>query len=339
MACKMLFFDYRKPEEHFFKKHKLENFDIKFFEESLNESTLNLLTEEDFENTMIISVFISSTIDENIISRFKNLRVISTRSTGYDHICINSCVEKNVTLLNVDSYGSIAVAQFTMAVILMLVRNIFPALQAVKNSSFDFENLCGRDLNSLTLGVIGTGAIGSSVCKYAHAFGMKILAYDIVQKKELISDADVKYVEMDELLKRSDIVTLHFPYFKENYHLFSTKQFEMMKQGSYFINVSRGEVVDTEALLEFAKKGKFKGVAVDVVACPDLENVSGEIIDKSSVSCMQTSEVVKELEKLPNVILTPHMAYDTQEAVDYILEMTFEGLQDFLTGGHKHRVI
>ena len=89
MACKMLFFDYRKPEEHFFKKHKLENFDIKFFEESLNESTLNLLTEEDFENTMIISVFISSTIDENIISRFKNLLVISTRSTGYDHICIN----------------------------------------------------------------------------------------------------------------------------------------------------------------------------------------------------------------------------------------------------------
>ena len=215
MACKMLFFDYRKPEEHFFKKHKLENFDIKFFEESLNESTLSLLTEEDFENTMIISVFISSTIDERIISKFKNLRVISTRSTGYDHICINSCVEKNVTLLNVDSYGSIAVAQFTLGVIIMLVRNIFPAIKAVKDKSFEFGNLCGRDLNSLTLGVIGTGAIGSSVCKYAHAFGMKILAYDVVQKKELISDADVKYVEMDELLKRSDIVTLHFPYFKK----------------------------------------------------------------------------------------------------------------------------
>lgn len=339
MACKMLFFDYRKPEEHFFKKHKFENFDIKFFEESLNESTLNLLTEEDFENTMIISVFISSTIDENIISRFKNLRVISTRSTGYDHICINSCVNKNVTLLNVDSYGSIAVAQFTLGVIIMLVRNIFPAIKAVKDNNFEFGDLCGRDLNSLTLGVIGTGAIGSSVCKYAHAFGMKILAYDVVQKKELIAEADVKYVEMEELLRHSDIVTLHFPYFKENYHLFSTKQFDMMKQGSYFINVSRGEVVDTEALLEFAKKQKFKGIAIDVVACPDLESVSGQILDKSSVSCMRTSEVVKELEKLPNVILTPHMAYDTQEAVDYILEMTFEGLLDFLTGGHKHRVI
>lgn len=339
MACKMLFFDYRESEEKFFKENSFDNLEIKFFKESLNDSTLELLCEDDFEKTVIISVFITSTVDSNIISRFKNLRVISTRSTGYDHICINSCRNKNIALLNVDSYGSTAVAQFVFCLILMLVRNLKKILNTKQDDMLLYENFCGRDLNNLTLGIIGTGAIGAGVCKLAHCAGMRILAYDIRPQNELISECNVQYIDIDTLLENSDIVTLHLPYLADNYQMFSNEQFGKMKQGSYFINVSRGELVDTQALLDVAKTGKFNGIGLDVVACLGVETVNDENHEKSSVSCMQISNTVKELAQLPNVIITPHIAYDTQEAVDYILKETFKGISDYITGGHNNRVI
>lgn len=339
MSCKMLFFDYRESEEKFFEDNCFENYEIKFFKESLNESTLNLLSEDDFEKTMIISVFITSTVSSEIISRFKNLRVISTRSTGYDHICINSCRNKNIALINVDSYGSTAVSQFAMCLIMMLVRNMKQILDSKQDEFGVYQNFCGRDLNNLTLGIIGTGAIGAGVCKIASCAGMNILAYDIRPKNELVSDYNVQYVDMDALLANADVVSLHLPYLLENYHMFSSEQFEKMKDGSYFVNVSRGELVDTDALLEYMKRGKFKGLGLDVVACSGVESANEDNREKSSVSCMQTSSSVQELSKFQNVIITPHIAYDTQEAVDYILKITFKSISDFITGGHDNRVI
>lgn len=338
MSCKMLFFDYRDSEEDFFKKNDFSNFDIKFFKESLNEETFNKLSEDDIENTMIISVFISSTIDENIISRFKNLRVISTRSTGYDHIDVNSCVNKNIALINVDSYGDSAVAQFAFMLILMLVRKIDIIINSKTPADYEGADFTGRNLNTLTLGVIGTGIIGSSICRAASCFGMKILAYDMRQNQDLIASCCVEYVDLHTLLKNSDVVTLHAPYTKDNYQMIGYEQLKIMKQDSYFVNVSRGELVDTNALLEFAKEGKFKGIGLDVVACQDINCPENEL-EKTSVMCLETSQAVKELAQLPNVILTPHIAYDTQEAVDFILETTFKGLSDFLTGGKNYRVV
>jgi D-lactate dehydrogenase len=332
----MLFFDYRNSEKDFFKKNKFDNFEIKFFEESLNEDNLKLLSEDDFEHTMIISVFINSNVNSKIISRFKNLRVLTTRSTGYDHIDLNSCLKKNIALLNVEAYGSISVAQFTFAMILMLVRNLFLAITTQKNKIISSTNLTGRNLNDLTIGIVGTGEVGAGVCKLAHGFGMRILAYDMRQKKELEEKYDVEYVNFDTLLKNSDIITLHIPYTKENYHLFSKKQFELMKDDAYFINVARGELVDNDALLENVKSGKFKGVALDVIACHQ-DNKSSKT--KSSLYCIETSKAVQELALMPNVLMTPHMAYDTKEAVEYILNATFEGLSDYLKGGRNHRVL
>ncbi len=338
MSCKMLFFDYRESEKNFFKEHHFENFDIKFFEESLNEVTLESLDKEDLENAMIISVFITSNVDEKIISKFKNLRIISTRSTGYDHICLNSCAMKNIALVNVEAYGNTTVAQYTMALILMLVRKLYQAISSQKDIKPKYGDYCGRNLNNLTIGVIGTGSIGCAVCNYSKAFGMKILAYDVRQRNDLINETNVEYTDLDYLLKNSDIITLHLPNNNETYHMIGREQFEMMKDGAYFVNVSRGELVDTEALLEFAKNGKFEGIALDVVACPvsDSDN-KGE--NRSAVTCVETSETVRELSKMQNVILTPHMAYDTQEAIDYILNLTFKSLSDYVQGGRANRVI
>lgn len=339
MVAKMLFFDYRESERAFFEKNKFDNFDIKFFEESLNEDSIKKLSQEDLESTMIISVFITSNICKEVIDKFKNLRIISTRSTGYDHIESSYCIDKNIALINVESYGGLSVAQFTFGLILMLVRKILPAVESVKSGFFKKEDFTGRNLNDMKLGVVGTGAIGSSVCCIARQLGMEVFAFDVSPKNALAKDYGVIYLELDELLRKSDIVSLHLPYVKENYHMFNDKKFKLMKDGSYFINVSRGELVNLKDLLKFVKNGKFKGIGLDVVACADWDNFEKDKnFEKSSLICLQKSEIIKSLNSFPNVVITPHMAYDTQESVDYILKMTFEGLKDSLTGGKNHRI-
>ena len=338
MTCKLLFFDYRKSEEKFFSEHKFDNYEIKFFKESLNIDTVNDLSQEDLEESTIISVFITSDISEEVISKFKNLRVISTRSTGYNHICLNTCANRNIAVLNVDAYGNTAVAQFTIGLILMLVRNIVPALKIPSNEVYSLVELTGHDLNNMVLGVVGTGAIGSSVARYAKCFGMSVVAYDKNQNNELIHNNIARYVELENLLKVSDIITVHSSYTDENYQMFSKEQFDLMKDGTYFVNVARGELVNNNALLEALNSGKLSGAALDVVACCD-NNSDVCTKEKSSLSCAETSKIVKELSEKPNVIITPHIAYNTQEAINYILQVTFAGITDYISGGFKYRVL
>lgn len=338
MACKMLFFDYREPEEKFFKENKYDSYDIKFFKESLNELSVDELSQEDLDNTMIISVSSASKINRNVLPKFKNLRIISTRTTDYEHIDVNCCLEKNIALINVNSYGTKAVAQFALGMIILLVRKICPSMQ-FKPHMLIPKNFCGNDLNTMTLGIIGTGTVGASVCKYAHALEMKILAFDTTPNKDLVGNFNVEYINKQELLKLSDIVLVAIPYCQEHYHSFSYESFKQMKSGSYFINISRGEFVDNEALLEIAKTGKFKGIGLDVVACKNPKALNSEEPESSSEDCIETSASLKELSKLPNVIITPQISHDTQESVDYILKTTFDGLSSFLQGGRKHRVI
>mgnify|MGYP004482637249 FL=1 len=338
MTCKLLFFDYRKSEEKFFSRNNFENFDIKFYRHSLNKDTVKNLPQELLDKTTIVSVFITSEIDKDVISKFKNLRVISTRSTGYDHICVNSCTDRNITLINVENYGRLPVSQFTIGLIIMLTRNILPSIAKVPDNTFSVENFIGSDLNSLTLGIIGTGSIGSAVAQYAKCLGMKVLAYDKNCNAELEKNEFVKCVEMEELLTRSDIVSLHLPYTQGNTKMFSYTQFDMMKNNSYFINVSRGELVDNNALLKALDNGKLKGVGLDVVSCTEASS-EWEKIEKSSIYCVDKSKIIKRLLQHPNVIITPHIAYNTQEAIDYILKTTFEGISDYLSGGFKHRVV
>lgn len=341
MVCRMLFFDYRESEKSFFIQNKFNDFDIKFFENSLNEDTINNLSEEELEKTTVISVFITSQITDKVLEKFKNLRIISTRSTGYDHIDIQKCVDKNIAVTNVEAYGSSSVAQFTFGMILMLIRKFLPAIESVENKISTLGTFTGRNIDTMTIGIVGTGFIGAGVCAIANSFGMKILAYDFLPKKELEVKYNIKYVEFDELLKNSDIVSLHIPYSEDNYHLMNKEKFELMKPDAYFINVSRGELVNLSDLLKYVQQGKFKGIGLDVVACFDSKSGEDKVDmkERSSLLCLEDSQVVHELNKFSNVIITPHIAYDTQESVDYILKVTFAGLKDCLCGGKKHRVI
>lgn len=341
MAIKMLLFDFRETEKNFFKTHELENFDITFFSESLNDETVKKLSPQQLEQTSVISVFINSEVTENVINAFKNLRIISTRSTGIDHINHKAAIKKNIDVVNVENYGAKSVAQFTIGLILALTRKIVPASKYVLEKNNSCSSFVGRDISKLTLGVVGAGAIGVSVCKLARAFGMNVIAYDIKEKQELINFWDVEYKSFESLIKESDIISLHLPYTGDNFHMFSEKQFNMMKSDAYFINTSRGELVDIFALKNAITEDKIKGAAVDVVTCEEAAFKCNQYSQKlgEDMTCVKETHTVLDLAKLPNVIITPHIAYETQDAIDYLLEMSFRGISDSIQGGSKYKML
>lgn len=334
---KMLMFDFRESERKFFNNNDFPDFDITFIKEPLNE--MSELTQEQYDETDIISVFISSNLCPEVLSRFKNLRVIATRSTGYNHIDVKHCSQNNIAVFNVEEYGQTSVAQYTFALILALVRNLFPAYLDIQRNYVNHADYEGRDLDNLTIGIVGCGAIGSAVAKIADFFNMKVLVHSIVKRQEV--NSFVEYVTLDELLERSDIVSLHLPYTAENYHMFGEKEFSKMKNGAYFINTARGELIDIVALYENLLSGKLKGAALDVLECEYLalspDNIVEDIKSQKS-NCVASALITQKLLGMSNVIITPHIAYNTQESVEKLLDTTFNNIRDYHKGFRNNQV-
>ena len=335
---KMLMFDFRDSEKEYFIDNPIHDLEIEFIEESLNEN--KDLTEDQKENTVIISVFINSNLTEKVLSQFKNLQVVTTRSTGYNHIDVEYCRKHNITVLNVPDYGKTSVAEYTIGMIITLIRNVFLATNDIKNKEIDYPNYEGRDLSQLSIGVIGTGSIGRAVCELANIFGMKIYTHDIKINEE-IRDF-VEYVCLDELITKSDIITLHIPYIKEFYHMLSEDEFQKMKNGVYIINTSRGELIDIEDLYEYVKNGKVKGVALDVLECEYLNYEKKQFkkaLDTSSERCLKNTLIVDKLLKFDNIIITPHIAYNTKESIMNILDRMFKSIKQHYNGDFSSRVV
>ena len=336
---KMLIYDFRSSEKEFFNGGAdLTDFEITFYNERLDENTQ--ISEAERNETVILSVFITSFVSESVINKFKNLQIITTRSTGYNHIDIEACRRRNIAVFNVEDYGRTAVAQYTIGIILAMLRNVIVASNDVKNRRISYERYEGRDISKLTLGVIGTGSIGSAVCETAYTLGMRIYANDIVVNKNL--NGLVEYVSFDELIKKSDVITLHIPYIKEFYHLISEKEFNNMKDGAYIINTARGELIDTAALYSALKSGKINGAALDVIECEHLIS-SGEDFDKvfegASCECLGNAVLTQKLMSFDNVIITPHAAYNTRESVYTILDTTFNNIKNYFKGFHTNQVV
>lgn len=342
MAIDMLMFDFREPEKKYFQDNNFDCLNIKFFEWSLNETTLENLPPEAFENITVISVFIDSDITENVVKRFKNLRVIATRSTGVDHIDLEYCKKNRIAVTNVENYGATAVAQYTFALMLALLRQIIPADLYMRDYKRSNNMFLGRDLCGITLGVVGTGAIGGSVCQIANCLGLKVLAFDVNPKEELISKCATKYVDFDELLRNSDVITLHLPYTKENYNMLSKPEFEKMDKKPFIINTSRGELINLPDLKNALSRGIVAGAGLDVLSCESLTFRCEEYCPSLGINhaeCIDELKIVKEIVNWDNVIITPHIAYETQEAVDYILEKSMISIMDFFKGGNTDRVV
>lgn len=334
---KMLMFDFRETEKDFFDKNEFVDFNITFINKPLNEDTE--LSEEQMDETDIVSVFRSSNLTENVLSKFKNLRIIATRSYGYGHINLDYCIEHNIAVLNVEQYGVESVAQYAIALIIVLIRNMIPAIIDMKNHKINYEHYEGKRLNNLKIGIVGCGEIGTAVAKIAHFFGMKVLIHSYMQNPELESFCD--FVSMDYLLKESDIISLHLVYTGDNYHLIGEKEFDKMKDGVYFINTARGELLDIKALYDNLKKGKVKAAALDVMECEYLSTHPGELshaIKCSDAHCVEAALVTQKLFNMDNVIITPHLAYNTHDSLNYLLEKTFNNIRDYLKGMNTNRV-
>lgn len=289
----------------------------------------------------VISVFASSTVTREMIEAMPRLTLICCRSTGYDNVDVAAASERGITVVNVPTYGEATVAEYAFAMLLALVRKL-PAVLEVEERPFTASELTGRDLFCKTFGVIGAGRIGQKALKIANGFSMRTLAYDPFPNYALQGELHFEYVDLERLLRESDIVSLHVPYTAENHHLIGRDEFQMMKPGAVLVNTARGALVDTLALIEALQGGRLGGAALDVVEGEHLLNFEEEValLARGAVptDTLRHSVELSVLKKMPNVILSPHNAYNTIDAIGRINTTTVQNIINFYNGTIPHKV-
>ena len=287
----------------------------------------------------IVSVFIYSRLTRALIGRLRGVRLIATRSTGFDHIDLAACRARKIAVANVPAYGENTVAEHTFALILALSRNVHKAYVRTVKGDFSLTGLQGFDLKGKTLGVVGAGRIGLHVVKMAKGFGMEVLAYD-VQKNSFLSEVlDFRYVPLKELLHRSDIVSLHVPYSPATHHVMNRETFRLMKRGALLINTARGGLMDTHALVEALDRGIVGGAGLDVLEGEELVKEERQLLEKDFpkerlITALKNNILLHR----ENVVITPHIAFDSREALQRILETTVSNIAGFLSGSPANLV-
>lgn len=327
------FFGVEKWEEEYI-KNNFPNENILITEDNLKlENVLN------YQNLEIISIFIYTNLNKELIDKLPNLKFVAARSTGFDHIDVEYCKQKGIVVSNVPTYGAHTVTEHTFALILAISRKLIPSVEQAKSGDFSSENLQGFDLAGKTLGVIGTGNIGTNVAKIALSFDMKVLAFSRTQNQELISKG-VKYMSLDELLANSDIVTLHLPHLKETEHIINFSNIQKFKKGAVLINTARGALIETQCILEGLEKGIFSVVGLDVL---EEEIHLKEEREFLSTEYLKTADLKTELINhvlltRDDVVITPHNAFNSREAVEEILEISVLNIKKFTKGSPQNLI-
>lgn len=280
----------------------------------------------------ILSVFIYSIIDKNTLDKFSNLKFITTRSTGFDHIDIFSAKNKGIGISNVPTYGENTVAEHTFALILSLSRHIPESIERTQKGKFNLDGLEGFDLKGKTIGIIGTGNIGYHVARIAFGFEMNIIATSRTEKEDLKSEFNLKYLPLNELLEQSDIITLHVPDLPETHHLINSSNIEKIKKGSILINTSRGGLIETAALVKALDSNILSGAGLDVLEEETLIKEEMQLLAKE----FKPAEMLTALENhnlisRSNVIVTPHNAFNSKEALQRILDVTVENIKKYIS--------
>ena len=312
-----------------------------FPDATFTKEKLELETIDEYKDTDIISTFIYSSVSRAKLNHLHNLKFIATRSTGYDHIDTSAADEKGVVISNVPEYGSRTVAEHTFGLILTLTRKIYESVDQVKEDfDFDHANIRGMDLAGKTIGIVGLGKIGMEVLKIAKGFDMNILVTTRTHDDALSEKWGFDYTDLDTLLSKSHVVTLNLPYTKETHHTINRENISKVKKGSYLINTARGGLLETEAVIQGVKDGILAGVGLDVLEEEDDLTEEVDILTKSYQERTDLKTMVMNhiLIKDPRVIITPHNAFNSKDALNRITKTTIENIEAFLKGSSINTV-
>ena len=275
-----------------------------------------------------------------MLENFTELKLIALRSVGFNHIDINYCNEHDITVVNSPNYGNKSVAEFAFGLMLDVCRKITLSYLDYKDLKTNAQKYTGRELGGKTVGIVGLGAIGAEFARLAHGFDMNILGFDIKENETLKEQYMVEYTDFDTLLEKADFISLHSPLTESNRHLFNETSFKKMKNSAILINTARGEIVETQALYNALINKEIAGAGLDVLESEETISDTDYLSDISRLNNSTLKETIlnSRLQQLDNVIITPHIAYNTAEAIYRILETTMRNINAFEKGIIQNKV-
>ncbi len=326
---KIVFFESEVGDEEYLRAC-FEGHDVTFV-----SSPLTIETVGNAGGANVISVFVDSRVDREVLNNLGECKLIVTRSTGFDHIDMDAVREKNIMVSNVPNYGENTVAEHTMALILCLSRKLYQTIDRTERGNYSLEGLRGIDLKDKVLGIYGLGRIGGYVVKMAHGFGMKIVSYARTPDEELREKYGVEFVGgIDDLLSRSDVLTLHCPLTDQTHHLINKGNINKIKRGLLIVNTARGPLIETEALLQALDEGLVGGAALDVLEeeKPLKEErfmYQPEFRSKTDLVTLMENHVLVGRD---DVVFTAHNAFNSVEAVRRILDTSVEDIKAYIDG-------
>lgn len=315
---KIAFFSAKPYDKLFFDQHNQNyGFELQYFETHMGPHIVNVID----KNTAVICAFVNDKLDATIIEALaqKGVKIIAMRCAGFNNVDLTAATKYGIRVCRVPAYSPEAVAEHAMAMLLTLVRKTHKAYNRVREQNFALNGLLGFNLHGKTVGVVGTGKIGKAFCKIALGFGCKVIAYDLYPDQQL-SNMGVNYVALDDLLAQAKVISLHCPLTTENTHLINAYNLRKMQPGVTIINTSRGGLINTTDAIEFLKNGHISNLGLDVYEQEGklfFKDLSGSIID---------DDTIQRLMSFPNVLITGHQAFFTEEALAQIAEVTLENI-------------
>lgn len=321
---KIAFFDTKDYDKELFEKfNEKYNYEITYFESKLNKETAQFT--KGFE---VVCIFVNDVADKEVLKILEknDVKIVALRCAGFNNVDITN--KGKIRVVRVPEYSPYAVAEHTIALLLNVNRKIYKAYQRVKKYNFSLDGLLGFDLHGKTVGVIGTGKIGKTFIKIMKGFGVNILAYDIFKDENSSRELDFKYVELEELLEKSDIISLHCPLTKDTEKIINSETISKMKNGVILLNSSRGKLIDTESLIEGMVSGKIGGAGLDVY-----ENEE-EFFLRDMSNSYKRDKNLSLLISMPNVIITSHQSFFTIEALNKIVKDTLQNLKEISETGN-----
>ncbi|MEM9346205.1 MAG: 2-hydroxyacid dehydrogenase [Planctomycetota bacterium] len=320
---KLALFSTKPYDQRFFESvNEQAGHELAFFETKLTARTVALAA--DFAG---VCVFVNDPLDDAVLSKLseQGCKLILLRCAGYNNVDLGAAERLGMTICRVPMYSPFAVAEHTVALILAMNRKVYKAYNRVRDGNFAIDGLIGFDLNDKTIGIVGTGRIGQIMAKICTGFGMHVLAYDLSSSPECEA-MGVTYVPFDELVARSDIISLMCPLTPQTHHLISKEIVSQMKPGVMLVNTSRGGLIDAKALIGGLKSGQIGSVALDVY------EEEGDVFFEDLSDQVLQDDVLARLLSFPNVLITSHQAFFTKEAMQQIAKTTLANATAFETG-------